>query len=112
MGRKFNFASRFNAIDANRALGKIFLFLIFRICVYDAPSRLIEEGRIAIVTDVEAGSGGRMGCSAINRADEQLDTHGEIVWSWHPGADAKFAMFMTSIADDGGKNAGPRGDHV
>ena len=58
MGRKFNFASRFNAIDANRALGKIFLFLIFRICVYDAPSRLIEEGRIAIVTDVEAGSGG------------------------------------------------------
>jgi hypothetical protein len=36
----------------------------------------------------------------------------EIVWSWHPGADAKFAMFMTSIAGDGDKRAGPRGDHV
>jgi hypothetical protein len=37
---------------------------------------------------------------------------GEIVWSWHPGADAKFAMFMTSIAGDGGKTAGPRGERV
>jgi hypothetical protein len=39
-------------------------------------------------------------------------TDGEVVRSWHPGADAKFAMFMTSIAGDGGKRAGPRGEHV
>jgi len=32
---------------------------------------------------------GVLGCSAIVRADEQSGTHGEIVWSWHPGADAK-----------------------
>jgi hypothetical protein len=41
-----------------------------------------------------------------------LSADGEIVWSWPPGAEAKFAMFMTSIAGDGGKKAGPRGDHV
>jgi hypothetical protein len=31
---------------------------------------------------------GVSGCSVSNRADEQFDAHGEIVWSWHPGADA------------------------
>jgi hypothetical protein len=36
---------------------------------------------------------------------------GEIVWSWHPGADAKSAD-SDERAGDGGKNAGPRGDHV
>jgi hypothetical protein len=41
-----------------------------------------------------------------------MGADGEIVWFWHPGADAKFAMFMTSIASDGGNQAGPRGDHV
>jgi hypothetical protein len=45
-------------------------------------------------------------------ADEWHGADGEVVWSWHPGADAKLAMFMTSIAGDGGKKAGPRGDHV
>jgi hypothetical protein len=44
--------------------------------------------------------------------DDRWAADGEVVWSWHPGADAKFAMFMTSIASDGGKRAGPRGDHV
>jgi hypothetical protein len=46
------------------------------------------------------------------RADERRFADGEIVWSWPPGAEVKPAMFMTSIADDGGKNAGPRGEHV
>jgi hypothetical protein len=31
------------------------------------------------------------GCSAHSRADEQRDTDGEVVWSWPPGAEAKFA---------------------
>jgi hypothetical protein len=46
------------------------------------------------------------------RADERRFADGEIVWSWPPGAEVKPAMVMTSIADDGGKNAGPRGEHV
>jgi hypothetical protein len=40
-------------------------------------------------------------------ADERSGAHGQAVWSWHPGADAKFA---TTFAGDGGKNAGPRGE--
>jgi hypothetical protein len=44
--------------------------------------------------------------------DEWHGADGEVVWSWRPGAGAKVAMFMTGIAGDGGKTAGPRGDHV
>jgi len=25
------------------------------------------------------------------RADEQVDAHGQVVWSWHPGAEADLA---------------------
>src|SRR3569833_1930945 len=39
--------------------------------------------------------------------DERSGAHGQAVWSWHPGADAKFA---TTFAGDGGKTAGPRGE--
>jgi hypothetical protein len=37
---------------------------------------------------------------------------GEVVWSWHPGADAKVALLIDERAGDGGKNAGPRGESV
>jgi hypothetical protein len=36
------------------------------------------------------------------RADERAGADGEVVWSWHPDADAKFA---SDLADDGGKKA-------
>jgi len=45
------------------------------------------------------------------RADERYIADGEIVWSWHPGADAKFAA-LDERADHGGKKAGPRGERV
>jgi hypothetical protein len=45
-------------------------------------------------------------------ADERVSADGEIVWSWSPGAETKSAMLMASMAGDGGKNAGPRGEHV
>ena len=51
-------------------------------------------------------------CSVRDHADEQADAHGEVVWSWHPDADAKFALPIDERADDGGKNAGPRGEYV
>jgi hypothetical protein len=55
-------------------------------------SRLDEEGRFAVVTSVEAGCDGRNGLQRDHLADERSDAHGEIVWSWHPGADAKPAL--------------------
>ena len=50
--------------------------------------------------------------SMFIHADERADADGEIVWSWPPGAEAKFAVFVDEHASDGGKRAGPRGDHV
>jgi hypothetical protein len=40
-------------------------------------------------------------------ADERHGADGEVVWFWHPGADAKFVMLMTGIVSDRGKTAGP-----
>ena len=41
------------------------------------------EGRFAVVTDVEAGCGGRVDVAAWvdSRADEQHDAHGQVAWS-------------------------------
>jgi hypothetical protein len=48
-----------------------------------------------------------------DHADERSDAHGEIVWSWPPGAEAKLALAkLDERAGDGGKTAGPRGEHV
>jgi hypothetical protein len=44
--------------------------------------------------------------------DERHGADGEVVWSWHPGADAKLAMILTCHVDDGGKKADPRGELV
>jgi hypothetical protein len=45
-------------------------------------SRLIEEGRIAIVTNVEAGSGGRETSQhSFLNADERCFADGQAVWS-------------------------------
>jgi hypothetical protein len=38
----------------------------------------------------------------VYRADEHPDAHGEVVWSWRPGAGVKFAAALTRCADDGG----------
>jgi hypothetical protein len=41
-----------------------------------------HEGRFAVVTDVEAGCGGRVDVAAwLIRADEQHDAHGQVAWS-------------------------------
>ncbi len=59
-----------------------------------------------------AGCGGRIGLQHGSfHADERSDAHGEVVWSWHPGAGVKSAA-SDERADDGGNQAGPRGDHV
>jgi len=50
-----------------------------------------HEGRFAIVTSVECGMrwARRVAAWVDPRADEHPDAHGQAVWSWHPGADAK-----------------------
>jgi len=56
-----------------------------------------------------------MGASVLQReshVDEQHHAYGEIVWSWHPGADAKSDVALTHHSDDGGKKVGPRGEPV
>ena len=59
-------------------------------------SRLAEEGRFAIVTSVELEDAtGVLLCSLVSqpgRRTERCD--GEMVWSWHRGADAKPAVMM------------------
>jgi hypothetical protein len=43
----------------------------------------------------------------IFHADEQHDAHGEIVWSWHPGADAKSVPLSTSARMTGARTPVP-----
>jgi hypothetical protein len=59
-----------------------------------------------------AGCDGRGGVAALVAPTNDADADGEIVWSWRPGADAKFAMFVDEHASDGGKTADPRGEYV
>jgi hypothetical protein len=40
-------------------------------------------------------------------ADERPGAHGQAVWSWHPGADAKSATFLTSVAATGARKPVP-----
>jgi len=67
------------------------------------PSRvpLSQEGRFAIVTDVEAGCGGRFDCALTNAAEAD----GEVVWFWRSDAGAKVAKMLTRLAGDGGNQA-------
>jgi hypothetical protein len=44
--------------------------------------------------------------------DDWWSADGEVAWSWRPVAGVKVVAFMTSVADDGGKTAGPQGDRV
>jgi len=91
---------------------KYFSFFFSETDVISLTSRLDQEGRFAIVTSVGRGMRWAYRVAAwLIHADEQHDAYGEIVWSWRPGAGAK-VWNSTSPTTDGGKTAGPRGDHV
>jgi hypothetical protein len=49
-----------------------------------------QEGRFAIVTNVGAGCDGRLRAPD----DARFRADGEVVWSWHPDADAKRATML------------------
>ena len=64
---------------------------------HSRTSWLAEEGRFAIVTSVEPAMR-RACCSAAGCHSPRRRTggcDGEMVWSWHPGADAKSAVMMS-----------------
>lgn len=56
-----------------------------------ALSRLVEEGRTRRHDTWSAGSDGREA-----PVDDRRVADGEVVWSWHPDAGVKPALFMTS----------------
>jgi hypothetical protein len=81
---------RFKRISCLRPLlREIFAFVFSEIVVlYAVPPR--HEGRIAIVTTREAGCDGRdLSQRVLHVRTSDLGADGEIVWSWHPDADAK-----------------------
>ena len=59
-----------------------------------------QEGRIAIVTDVERGMRWTQRC----RETSDAEADGKDVWSWRPDAGAKF-LRSKLLRDDGGKRA-------
>ncbi len=68
---------------------KIFVFLFFRNCACLWPSRLMQGAYARSSRYVECGNAVDVSsCSVIFHADERPDAYGQVVWSWHPGADA------------------------
>src|SRR6266849_5929559 len=65
---------------------------------YNLRCSIPLQGRIAIVTDVGMGCGGRFGDALTSG----VDADGEVVWSWRSDAGAKLAELS---ADDGGNQA-------
>jgi hypothetical protein len=66
-------------------------------------SRLVAEGRFAIVTKVRRGCGGR-GCARLTSGTE---AYGEIVWSWRPRDLAPSPGEAEGLREgDGGKQDG------
>jgi hypothetical protein len=112
---KTHFTWGFNPIAHGGPLAKIFFFRFYRNRVSISPSRLIEEGRTRGRHETRGGDavGGSMSQRVPNdRADERLDAHGQGVWSWRPGAGVTLATMLGHRADNGGKKAGPRGEHA
>jgi len=81
------FLNRLKQIPLFSHRGRNIFLSFFRIYAYAVPSR--SEGRFAVVTDVEAGCGGRVDVAAwLSMPTNSVDAHGQVAWSWHPDADA------------------------
>jgi hypothetical protein len=109
--RKTRFTSRINQIAiAKRCHRNISLSFLQKLCSLVR----IPPGKRGVSRSSRHAGGMRWTrhvAACVLRADERHGADGEVVWSWHPGADAKSAMVRsTHGADDGGKRAGPRGE--
>jgi hypothetical protein len=88
--------------------GKIFRFLRRANQIYDSRCPASKEGRIAIVTNVEAG------CSGRRRRDRRWRwlAYGKAVWSWHPDAGVKFSWEAIPVEATVANKPGHRGATV
>jgi hypothetical protein len=126
--QKSHFLSHFNAItfvQSSQEKHSALRFPQISRTLARIPPR--EEGRFAIVTNVEAGSGGRGGSRAHLAPTNELTAFartamgpvpglsylfsleafadGQAVWSWRPDAGAKFPERARTLGGDGGKKA-------
>jgi hypothetical protein len=108
--RKNYFSSSFHIdLPVQPSRGK-YLYFFF-------PEFVITCGRPASTRGALRGRHGRgerdamgaVGHSASARTND-LIAHGEVVWSWHPDADAKWATMLAHRADDGGQKARRTGE--
>jgi len=83
---KHEVRSHFQCAAALQPAAKYFYFFFSEIVVIDADPAS-SKGR---TRRHERGGGLRWTCR--RRQTTAAGADGEIVWSWHPGADAKFAM--------------------
>jgi hypothetical protein len=67
-----------------------------------------DEGRVAIVTNVAVGCGGRESCERTNAALAD----GEVVWSWRPKVGVKLALMLRVMQATVATKPGHRGEHV
>jgi hypothetical protein len=70
----------------------------------------LKRGASRSSRTLAVGCDGRTPPSAFQNADERRGPDGEIVWSWHPDADAKFATALLRRAGDGGQKARRTGE--
>jgi hypothetical protein len=112
--QKAHFASRLKRITVSSPLTKNISISFFpKLMSLDAvPPRY--EGRFAIVTDVEAGCGGRVDVAAwfILAPTNSIDAHGQVAWSRYPDAGIKLATMLAHYADDGGQKARRTGENA
>jgi hypothetical protein len=94
-------------LGGQAAATKISGFFFSEIRVFLLASPLDERG-VRVVTDVERGMRWTRSCVSTSA----IFADGEVVWSWHPGAGVKFAILFDEPVNDGGNQAGPRGEHV
>jgi hypothetical protein len=96
--RKTDFASLLKRIiDVRPWMGNISLSFFQNSCIMPRiPPH--PRGRFATVTSVERGPRWTYRCCSARARTNNTDTDGEVVWSWHPGADAKVAA-LTECPD-------------
>jgi hypothetical protein len=104
---KTHFVSHFNPITLVQILvEKYFASLPHPFEGYSSYPASSMRG-VRVVTNVEAGCDGR----GRRRETSTPAADGEVVWSWHPDADAKLAvMRIKHHAGDGGQKARRTGE--
>jgi hypothetical protein len=73
-----------------------------------SPSRLEKRGVSRPSRHARRGCGGRVVLQRDLTPTNNIDAHGQVVWSWHPGADAKFLeMRSARLATTGARKPVP-----